>query len=644
MALPVPAEDLFERQTLYRAFLGVTLLILITSVVSVFSALLGVFPSSYFTRPVLALYGAGIAWNLSILLWLRYRLTPEQFTDRLPAVSLPVNFGISVAGPFLSAGSPEIIPGVFTLLSIIYLSMLGLFTRSVALQIVASGALMAAAFVILGSGLWATPGKDPALDANLQRLTIMGIGLASVVFIIQNRLTTSLLDQSRKDATRIHAKAYFDAPTGLPNALHLERDLADLDKSSPGGATVLTGIRIHGLEDLYDSIGFERTSGLLSVMTRNVAHFLDNPGESRELALADPRDRRLYRLDGNIFVAMVRGQTAENRAVAPRPMGPVEKFLNEEFRRLDPSGRLSFQGGVTATPTDAPNRRQLLANLSHLLHRQRTQNLGRMAPFDPSLFKEFQHRERIRESILPGLRQGQFRSVYQPKVEVTTGRVAGFEALARWQHPELGAISPVEFIPLVEDAGAMDEFTWQVLTDAFRFLRSLRHHRLKCRVSVNLSPVLLAGDWLERRRDEITRSGFGAHLEFEITEGTLMNLVPRVKASVSALRSDGVAFAIDDFGTGYSNLGYLQAFEADVLKIDKSFMQGLPDHGANNRLVPTMLQMARSFGMQTVAEGVEDEGQRAFLAEHDCDLIQGFLFSRPLEAKAAVEFLEARNI
>lgn len=623
---------LVEKQTLHRAFQGITLFLLFAAVLSLLSGLL---PIAYFTRKALFLYGLSAAWNTALWLVLRYRIRPATFSLWLPALSLPVNFALSVTGLFLAEGSPILFQTIFLLLSIIYLSILSLFTRSMALQIVASVGLMVTAGVIFG---FHSPGPF-VLKESILVVILTGIGLTTVVLLIHNRLTTRLLVQSRQDAERLRAKAYFDATTGLPNALHLEKDLAELDQVDPGGATILTGMRIHGLDELQDTIGFERTSSLLSVMTRNVAHFLDDPARSGDLPLLDPRDRRLYRLDGNVFVALVRGRTAQARARHPRPMGPVEKFLREEFRRLDPAGRLTFQGGVTGTPNDAPNRKQLLSNLTHLLHRSRTEHIGRMAPFDPSRYHEFQQRERLRDSILPALRHRQFRAVYQPKVEIATGRVAGFEALGRWNHPELGAISPVEFIPLVEESGAMDEFTWSMLADTFRFLRDLRRAGRDCRVSLNLSPLLLAGDWLERRHEEITRSGFGHQIEFEITEGTLMNLVPEVKRSVKRLREDGVAFAIDDFGTGYSNLGYLQAFDADVLKIDKSFMDGLPEDEANTRLVPAMIQMARSFGMQTVAEGVEVVAQRDFLARHRCDLIQGYFFSKPLDPAAALAYL-----
>lgn len=220
----------------------------------------------------------------------------------------------------------------------------------------------------------------------------------------------------------------------------------------------------------------------------------------------------------------------------------------------------------------------------------------------------------------------------------------GIRSVGPLEESVLGTISPVEFIPLAEQSGAIERLTLHLLDVAYGFIRRLREDRhAGIRVSANLSPGLLNPEFLDRIIADIENNGLGPFLELEITEGVLMKLNPLVSAKFGSLKRLGVGFSIDDFGTGYSNLGYLQNFEADVLKIDKRFIDGIPLDEKNGKLVEAILQMARSLDMLVVAEGVEYKEQRDFLHECGCDQIQGYFYSKPLPQEDALAFLRRQG-
>lgn len=300
---------------------------------------------------------------------------------------------------------------------------------------------------------------------------------------------------------------------------------------------------------------------------------------------------------------------------------------------------LAFQGGFSLFPEDGNSLDQVFRNLLNLLHSRKAEGRGQFVGFNPAMYREFLRQETIRAELGKAIRAGTPYLVFQPRVEAGDGRVTGFEALARWEDPALGPISPAEFIPLSERYDLIAPLTLLLLDKAYGFIRELGSRGFdSLRVSVNLSPGILNPGFLERLALDIGDNGLGPSLELEITEGILMELDEPTRMQFERLKRLGVGFSIDDFGTGYSNLGYLQDFEAEILKIDKRFIDGVPANGKNGKLVLAILRMAKSFDMTVVVEGVEYREQRDFLAGHGCDQIQGFYYSRPLSAAAALAY------
>ncbi len=232
---------------------------------------------------------------------------------------------------------------------------------------------------------------------------------------------------------------------------------------------------------------------------------------------------------------------------------------------------------------------------------------------------------------------------YQPIVSAQRGSLSGFEALVRWHHPEYGLISPAEFIPVAEESELIIAIDRYVMREACRQVvqwQLLYPSQRPLTLSVNLSSQQFAQeDLVAYVASVLEETGLRAeHLKLEITEGVMMNRSPAAKASLEELRALGVKLHIDDFGTGYSSLSYLQDLPADTLKIDRSFVQKM-DSSGGAELVSTILSMARALGMHVVAEGVETAAQLAQLKGLECDFVQGYFFSKPMDKEEAEGFL-----
>jgi len=236
----------------------------------------------------------------------------------------------------------------------------------------------------------------------------------------------------------------------------------------------------------------------------------------------------------------------------------------------------------------------------------------------------------------------ELRVVYQPQVHIATRRVVGVEALVRWDHPELGAISPAEFIPVAENSGQMVEIGAWILRTALHQARRWQNEGLpELILAVNLSLQQFRHESLLPNLDAaLLESGFPTgRLELELTESIAMDDPEQAVRIVQALRERGVLLSIDDFGTGYSSLSYLKRLRLNKLKIDKSFIDDIDRDGTDVSIVTAIVGMAQGLGMTTIAEGVETAGQLEVLGRLGCDEVQGYLFSKPLAAEEMEDYL-----
>ncbi len=586
-----------------------------------------------------------VALNAGALLTaLRIKATDAAFL-RLPSLVMMANFALSLMIVLSSRGNITHQMGIFFVQAIIYLMISGLFFQSQVRILLYGLTLIGIAIVIFElfpERLFSQELDAEGLYVTMRWVLLFGLSSATALVFITSKIAGTVLIHTRAYAEQLRKLAYFDHDTGLPNGLQLEQDIREWEENHRGPAgerMAMIGFRLDGLEALNETDGVEATNSLLKTILRLYVPELERLAKERIEDGAPDTFKTLYRVESNSFIFLTKAPQA---ALAPEPSqtpllsGIIQRLLADHHGK----GVLTFHGGFSFYPDEAPSIRQLFRNILNLLHNYREENKGHFIAFNPGLYKDYLRQEAIRVELQRAIKENDFTLAFQPRVAVASGRTMGFEALARWTSPSLGIVSPAEFIPLTEKFSLIQTLTLQLLEKTFEFLRRLHdgsHNGL--RVSLNLSPGILNADFLDLLLGRVEESGLGPSLELEITEGLLMKLDPVVLTAFHRLKKLGVDFAIDDFGTGYSNLGYLQSFEAEILKIDKRFIDGTPMDDKNSKLVTAILQMARSFGMTVVAEGVEYKEQRDFLLENGCDQIQGYYYSKPLAGPDALEFI-----
>lgn len=260
-----------------------------------------------------------------------------------------------------------------------------------------------------------------------------------------------------------------------------------------------------------------------------------------------------------------------------------------------------------------------------------------------SAMRRFELESGIREAVA----QSAFRLHYQPQVDAATGRIVGAEALARWRHPRWGDVPPSEFIPVAEDCGLILPLGEWILDQAIAQARAWQESGLPAvPVAVNLSLVQLRQRDLCDTVDRLlARHGLAPRfLDLEVTESMAMQEAEYAVDLMSRLHETGIALSIDDFGTGYSSLGNLKRFHASTLKIDASFVQGLPNDENDVAIAIAIIRMGHSLGLRVLAEGVETSAQAAFLREQGCDCLQGYLYGRPAPPEIFADLLRSRII
>jgi diguanylate cyclase len=459
-----------------------------------------------------------------------------------------------------------------------------------------------------------------------------------VKFLVRAKQTQ---DQLRESEARVRYLAYYDPLTGLPNR---QRLLQILEQQVEWAIPRQRGLAVLMLDvDNFSRINDTQGQAVGDSLLKEIAHRLQLCLRDSERSLQDDGSLNdindwVARTGGDEFALALPGiSTTDNvQVVAQR----VQVALARPFVFAQQEIPLSATMGVSMYPGDAPDAEALIKNADAAMHHGKKAGHGRLEFFKKSISTRAAKHLSMEADLRKALERNEFTLNYQPRLATEGMRVEAVEALLRWQHPHRGFVSPDEFIPLAEQSGLIVEIGDWVLREAcvqVRRWRDAGSHDWQ--VAVNVSGVQFRdGSLVERVSRAINAAGIEPRMiELEFTEGALIEYSAMVSKAVKSLKDLGVATALDDFGTGYSSLSYLRHFPIDTLKIDRIFVRDIVSrNGGNAPLVDAIIAMAKSLGLDTVAEGVETEAQWHYLKSRHADQVQGFLFCRPL----AIEELE----
>ncbi|WP_091964791.1 putative bifunctional diguanylate cyclase/phosphodiesterase [Bradyrhizobium shewense] len=412
---------------------------------------------------------------------------------------------------------------------------------------------------------------------------------------------------------RISHLAHHDALTDLPNRSAFNAVLGERLGRAQEAATSFAVL----------SLDLDRFKEVNDVFGHPVGDLLMRAAADR---LAEEADGAFVaRIGGDEFMILMPDDISRDDVLAL-----AERLVETIGQELEVDDYLSHVGlsvGIAFYPDDGVNAATLLANADSALYRAKREGRGRVRFFESEMDQELRDRRLLQHDLRQALEQNQFLVYFQPQARVD-GEVIGFEALLRWNHPTRGFVLPDQFIPLAEENGLIVQIGEWVLREACREAASWPR---PLQVAVNLSPIQFQAGDLERSIHQILlETGLTpTRLEVEITEGVLIGDFTRALNLLRRLKALGIRIAMDDFGTGYSSLSYLQSFPFDKIKIDRSFISNLEATPQSAEIVRAVLSLAHALHIPVIAEGVETEAQRAFLAREACEEMQGYLVGRP---------------
>ena len=463
-----------------------------------------------------------------------------------------------------------------------------------------------------GHARWWQVSAKPLLDGEGRRIGWRGVSADVTAAHHANRQLSWL--------------AHFDALTGVANRHQLRARMAELlalPHDGPDSAFALLCIDLDHFKNVNDTLGHGAGDALLQEVARRLRA---NTRHSDTVA----------RLGGDEFAVLLYPVTsvADVKLTAARLLDGLAAPCEVQGARVVTRASI----GIVLAPEGGHDIDALLSHADVALYAVKLAGRGEYRFFTPEMGESTRRRLLIEQALSEALPRGELSLAFQPQVDLRTWQVTGFEALLRWQHPTLGAVSPAEFIAVAEEAGLIGDIGAWVLGEA---CRNAANWPDALTVSVNVSPVQAMSQDLRSvvlgalQAAELPAS----RLELEITESIFLHDAKATLDQLHGLRDAGMRIALDDFGTGYSSLAYLRRFPFDTLKIDRSFVRELLQRPDARAIVKMILDLARSLKMTTVAEGVEEPAQAGLLAHHGCAILQGFLVARPMPAGEVVDWL-----
>ncbi len=436
----------------------------------------------------------------------------------------------------------------------------------------------------------------------------------------------------------LRERAAIDDRTGLYNEYYLKTKVeATLETVKYDQPAALLLINVDGLYDLsMRIIGTQYTS----LLTDIGQELLDCKRQAASEAGQSPDDWTLACLPNDQYAMLATGFSSRDD-VAPL-VRRIHARLREFSSEKDLSVQLKASGSIVMLPEDGDTHPVIMQRAETTLQSLRAQNSGGFRFYSPKLERQTESRARLESELRSAVDEERFVPLFQPKIDLKTGKICGVEALARWQLDSGRLVSPAVFVSLAEEIGLIDKIGKQIMQRSCNAAAAWARDGYRLNLAVNVSPRQFESDDLAGMvLEALTSSGLSPRqLELEITESLAIEQPERVRSVLTPLRKMGIRLAVDDFGTGHSNLAILTQFEFDVFKIDRQFVSGLPNDSQSIAIIDLMLGMGKSLNMQIVGEGIETQAQAKFMAARGCHIAQGFLYSPPVTEVALRKMLE----
>jgi diguanylate cyclase (GGDEF)-like protein len=504
-------------------------------------------------------------------------------------------------------------------------------------DIVTAGIVIAAIVMFVGTGtsimtsvVQTLSGVGGGIDKTLNIALLLNIALILFGWRRYNDLSKEVKERAAAEQ-RATTLALRDPLTGF----HNRRSIAET------GADMLIRTRRRNKELAMVMLDLDHFKNVNDVHGHAIGDALLRSVAS-EIAKLMPPQSLTARLGGDEF-ACAFPFDSENPDVVDRIVEAIVARLAQPFDADGVFAHISVSAGISHSAADCQSIDALMRRADIAMYSAKRAGRNQFAWFDAGMERDLQVRNEVESGMRAGIPKGEFVPYFEQQIDLTTGRLGGFEVLARWDHPTRGLVAPDNFIPIAEETGMIADLSMSVIRQALTEARSWDPSLV---ISVNISPTQLKDPWLAQKMVKLlVETGFPAtRLEIEITESSLFENLPLAQSIVGSLKNQGIRLALDDFGTGYSSLAHLRALPFDRIKIDKSFVTSIIENSESAAIVNAITRLGDSLGLSVTAEGIEDAQIEERLRQLGCHKGQGWHFGRPASIAATRTLLAERNL
>jgi len=463
------------------------------------------------------------------------------------------------------------------------------------------------------------------LEDNKRQLEIKVEERTKDLMVINSNLE-KVIDKKEKAEQSLQYLAYHDELTGLPNRnLLIDRINHSIETASRNKQQLgVLFLDLDRFKAINDSLGHIIGDKLIKKVSERLLETLR-------------KEDTISRNGGDEFVVVIQQMHTSDEAIgiAQKLIDNLTKIFDIESHKI----HIGASIGISVYPNDGDSALELLRNADTAMFNAKKAGGNRLQFYDESMSNRLRERLLIEAELHSALAQNEFFLVYQPQVDCSNGKTVGFETLLRWKNPKLGFVSPIQFVPLLEETGLIYDVGKWVVNQVTEFITSGVIGNAV--VAINLS-ALQCGDveFVEFINDEITKAGINpARMEFEITESLLINDFEKTERFLNKLHATGCSITLDDFGTGYTSMNYLTRLPIDCIKVDKSFIRNIDSNPTLENIVKAIVNMSSSLGIKNVFEGVETPAELQVVKKLNGEVIQGYLYSKPLNKNEIEKWL-----